>query len=63
MRLKKSLSSGIVAFVVTTLAVRVVGGKGTKIGLLIGGSVAVASMLFGGSADAEVEFEDEVSVE
>lgn len=62
MGLKKSLLSGIVAFVVATLVVRAVGGDGTKLGLLTGGSVAVATLLSGGSDDAEIEFE-EVSAE
>jgi hypothetical protein len=63
MGLKKSLLSGIVAFAVATLAVRAVGGDGTKIGLLTGGSVALASLLSGGSEDAEIEFEDEIPAE
>ncbi|WP_137283564.1 hypothetical protein [Halorussus salinisoli] len=63
MGLKKSLLSGVVAFVVATLAVRAVGGKGTKIGLLTGGSVAVSTWLSSGTDGAEIEFEDEVPAE
>ncbi|UPV73136.1 hypothetical protein M0R89_11315 [Halorussus limi] len=58
MGLKKSLLSGIVAFVVATLAVRAVGGDGTKVGLLTGGSVALGTLLSGGSDDTEIEFEE-----
>lgn len=63
MGFKKSLLRGIVAFVVATLFTRAVGGKGTRVGLLTGGSVAAITLLSGGSDDTEIEFEDEVSVE
>jgi hypothetical protein len=58
MGFKKSLLRGIVAFVVATLAIRAVGGNGTKIGLLTGGSVTIATLLSGESDDAEIEVEE-----
>ncbi|WP_132057512.1 hypothetical protein [Halorussus amylolyticus] len=53
MGFKKSLVSGIVAFVVATLAVRAVGGErfSTKIGVVTGLSVAVSTLLSGGEDD------------
>jgi hypothetical protein len=61
MGLKKSLLSGIVVFALATLVVRAGGGKGTKFGLLTGGSVAVMSWLSGRDDGTEIEFEDEVA--
>ncbi|WP_135825426.1 hypothetical protein [Halorussus ruber] len=63
MGLKKSLLNGIVAFVVATLAARAVGGDGTKTGLMTGSSVAIASLLSGGSDSTEIEFEDDAAAE
>ncbi|WP_135851794.1 hypothetical protein [Halorussus salinus] len=63
MGLKKSLLSGIVAFVLATLVVRAGGGNGTKFGLLTGGSVAVTTWLSGRDDGTEIEFEDEVAAE
>ncbi|WP_128477688.1 hypothetical protein [Halorussus pelagicus] len=63
MGLKKSLLSGIVAFVLTTLIARVGGGKGTKMGLLTGSAVALVTLLSGESDSTEIEFEDEIPAE
>lgn len=63
MGFNKPLLSGVVAFVVATLAVRAVGGKGTKIGLLAGGAVAVSTWLSGRGTDSEIELEDELVAE
>ena len=62
MGLKKSLLRGIVAGIVATLLVRKVGGKGTKIGALAAGSVALTTWLSGRSS-TEIELEDEVAAE
>ena len=65
MGLKKSLLSGVVAFVVATLVARAVGGKrlGTKIGVLTGGSVALSTWMSGRKGDVTVEIEDEIAAE
>lgn len=65
MGLKKSLLSGLVAFVVASAAARTVGGKrlGTRIGLLTGGSVAVSTWLSGRKRGSKIEFEDDVAAE
>ena len=65
MGLKKSLLSGIVAFVVATTVARMIGGKriGTRVGLLTASSVAVSTWLSGRKPATDVEFEDELEAE
>ncbi|NHN57905.1 MULTISPECIES: hypothetical protein [Halorussus] len=65
MGLKKSLLSGIVAFVVASIVARKVGGErlGTRVGLLTGSSVAVSTWLSGRGRATDVEFEDPIETE
>ncbi|KZN25515.1 hypothetical protein A4G99_03280 [Haladaptatus sp. R4] len=63
MALKKSLLSGLVAFIVSTAAARVVGGKelGTRIGLLTGVSVALSTWVSSRQSGKETELADEAT--
>ena len=62
---KKSLLSGLVAFVAASAVARTVRGKrlGARIGLLIGGSVALSTWLSGRKRESEIEFEEELAAE
>ncbi|MCO8252829.1 hypothetical protein NKF26_03300 [Haladaptatus sp. AB618] len=63
MALKKSLLSGLIAFIVATVAARLVGGKEleTRIGLLTGVSVALSTWVSSRQSGKETELADEAT--
>lgn len=65
MGLKKSLLAGIVAFVVAAAVARAASGnrRGTRIGLLTGGAVALSTLVSGRGDDGDADLEDELAAE